>query len=189
MAHLVNQTSGLKKSSDDENMINFLRTIPNSTTQTRRRSLPKKPPTPKNPPKMPKMAVQQSSDVQTPQLAMNVPMLSSPLALGDGPYLGGAVGGGGGSGDNDVIPLVRIEPQYPRKAAMRGTEGWVQLKFDITTAGTVENVTVLKSKPRRIFDQSAKRALSKWKYRPKMVDGKPVARTGLLVQLDFKIQR
>lgn len=191
MAKLVSTPAKLDNKYASENFIDFVRSAPRSQTETRRRSLPKKPPTPKPQPKMPKMAVKASSQAQTPNLATNIPMLNSPLALGDGPYLGGGVGGGGGAGtgDSSEMPLVRIEPQYPRKAAMSGKEGWVQLKFDVTETGSVDNVSVVKSQPRRLFDQAAKRALLKWKYKPKLVDGKAKRRSGLVVQLDFKLRQ
>ena len=38
--------------------------------------------------------------------------------------------------DSDVIPLVPIPPEYPRRAAARGREGWVQVQFTITETGT-----------------------------------------------------
>ena len=46
---------------------------------------------------------------------------------------------------------------------------------------------VFANKPKRIFDKEAKRALRKWKYKPKVVDGKPMRQPGLSVQLDFKM--
>lgn len=188
MAFLVTAPAKLGKSSDTENFIDFVRSVPNTQVQTKRRSLPKEPPKPQETPKMPKMAVKATSDAPAPKMAMNVPLLASSLSLGDGPYLGGATGGAAATGDRDVMPLVRIEPQYPRKAAMSGKEGWVRLKFDVNTAGGVVNVDVIESSPPRLFDQSAKRALSKWKYQPKLVDGKPTEMKNLRVQLDFKLR-
>jgi protein TonB len=85
-----------------------------------------------------------------------------------------------------LTPIVRIEPQYPRKAAMQGTEGFVVLAFEVTESGTVDNVEVVSAKPRRSFYMSAKRAVLKWKYKPQTEDGKPV-RVAQKVQLDFKL--
>ncbi len=187
MANLVQNGADLGKSSDSENFIDFLRTTNVRTAETKKRSLPEKPPEPKVQPKMPKMAVKSASKPSSPKMAMNTPALANPLAFGSGPYLGGGVGAG--SSDSGVMPLVRIEPQYPRKAAMQGAEGWVQLKFDITETGAVTNVDIIKSNPKRLFDSAAKKALYKWKYRPKMVDGKPEKQENLMVQLDFKIQK
>lgn len=188
MANLVSQPAKLGESSESR-VIDFSRNTSFNKVQTKTRSLPKAPPKPQEAPKMPKIAVKAQVDAPAPKMAMNVPAISNSLSLGDGPYLGGATGGGGGSSDRAVMPLVRIEPQYPRKAAMTGKQGWVRLTFDVNETGGVENVDVVQSSPPRIFDQAAKRALLKWKYQPKLVDGKPVSMKGLKVQLDFKLRR
>lgn len=182
MSQLISGGQNLNKSDDTENFIEFVRVKRNNVTQERKRQLPKKPPEPKKPPPPQKLAVA-ADQPSKPQMKMNLPKLSTSLK-GNGPYLGPG-GGGGGSG---VTPIVRLDPEYPRKAAMQGIQGWVQLSFDITELGTVENVRVLKSQPKRIFDMAAKRALLKWKYRPKVEGGKPVPQPGEKVQLDFKLE-
>ncbi len=70
----------------------------------------------------------------------------------------------------DMLPLVRHSPQYPPRALEQGTDGYVQLKFDVTAAGTVENVSVVKSDDAQ-FEQSAIDALSKWRYLPRLTAG------------------
>lgn len=182
MAQLIAGGANLNKSDDTENFIEFVRLKKEDMVQERKRQLPKKPPEPKKPPPPQQMSVA-ADEPSKPKMQMNLPKLSTSLK-GNGPYLGPG-GAGGGSG---VTPIVRLDPEYPRKAAMQGIQGWVQLSFDITTMGTVENVKVMKSKPKRIFDMAAKRALLKWKYRPKMEGGKPVPQTGEMVQLDFKLE-
>jgi protein TonB len=89
--------------------------------------------------------------------------------------------------DTDVIPLVRVNPQYPATAQSRGIEGWVQIRFTITAAGTVRDPVVIAAEPPRIFDRAALRAIRKWKYNPKIDDGKAVERPGVKVRLDFRI--
>jgi protein TonB len=89
--------------------------------------------------------------------------------------------------DGDATPIFRQEPKFPTKAARDGIEGWVQLRFDINELGNVENVSVIDAKPKRIFDREAKKALKKWRYNPKVVDGKAIKQIGLTVQLDFKL--
>jgi protein TonB len=89
--------------------------------------------------------------------------------------------------DGDATPIVRIEPKYPIQAARDGKEGYVILSFSINKIGGVEDVNVIEAKPKRVFDKEAKRALRKWKYKPKVVEGKPLVQTGLTVQLDFKM--
>jgi len=80
-----------------------------------------------------------------------------------------------GSGDGNPVPLLRIEPDYPRKAARNGKEGWVKVAFTITERGTVVDPEVLESRPRRLFNRSAMAAIRKWKFRPKVIDGAPVS--------------
>jgi len=182
MSQLISGGQNLNKSDDSENFIEFVRIKKDDLLQERKRELPKKPPEPKKPPPPQKMALA-ADQPSKPQMNMNLPKMDTALK-GSGPYLGPG-GSGGGSG---VTPIVRLDPEYPRKAAMQGIQGWVRLKFDITAMGTVENVQVLEAQPKRIFDMSAKRALLKWKYRPKMEDGKPVPQKGEMVQLDFKLE-
>ncbi|MEP1444754.1 MAG: energy transducer TonB [Paraglaciecola sp.] len=91
------------------------------------------------------------------------------------------------SGGGDARPIVRVEPKYPTTAAKDGVEGWVKLSFSITASGTVSNIKVLDSKPKRTFNQAAKRALAKWKYKPNIQAGKAQAQDGMMVMLDFKL--
>jgi protein TonB len=183
MSQLISGGQNLNKSDDSENFIEFVRVKRDSNVQERKRQLPKKPPEPKKPPPPQKLAVA-ADQPNKPQMNMNLPKMSTSLK-GNGPYLGAAGSGGTGSA---VTPIVRIEPQYPRKAAMQGITGWVRLSFDITETGAVSNVEVLDSKPRRVFDMAAKRALLKWKYKPQIEGGKPVVKRGEKVQLDFKLE-
>ena len=91
--------------------------------------------------------------------------------------------------EQDATPVVRMEPKYPVDAARDGVEGWVELRFSIDTAGQVQDVQVVNAEPRRIFDKAAVQALKRWKYRPKVVDGKAIAQTGLAVRLDFNLDK
>ncbi|MFT2090342.1 energy transducer TonB [Paraglaciecola sp. 2405UD69-4] len=104
-----------------------------------------------------------------------------------GPTINTAITPNLGMDNGAARPIVRVEPKYPAAAARDGKEGWVRLSFSITSQGTVDNISVLDSEPRRVFDQAARRALAKWKYKPNMVQGKPQAQDGMEVMLDFKL--
>jgi protein TonB len=119
---------------------------------------------------------------------MDMPRLSTSGVAG-GPFIGG-VGRGTGvaQGDGDLIPLVKIAPRYPRKAALAGKEGWVKVAFTVTELGTVTAVSIVDSKPRRMFDRAAKKAILKWKFKPRVVDGKPVPRKAVQV-IEFKLEK
>ncbi|GFD77651.1 hypothetical protein KUL118_05130 [Tenacibaculum sp. KUL118] len=88
---------------------------------------------------------------------------------------------------NQASPIKRVPPIYPEKAAQDNVEGFVVLSFDITETGATDNVTVVKSQPKGMFDKSAKVALEQWEYKPRIQGGKGVRQTGLLVQLDYQL--
>jgi protein TonB len=90
--------------------------------------------------------------------------------------------------DSDVMPLVRIEPQYPSNAARSNIEGWVQLRFTITAAGTVRDPIVVDASPKGYFEAAALNAVSRWKYQPKVHDGRVVERTGVQVLMRFDLK-
>jgi periplasmic protein TonB len=86
-----------------------------------------------------------------------------------------------------VVPLVRVPPKYPARAADRHIEGWVKVEFTIQTDGSVENAVVVSSEPENIFDDAALTAISKWKFKEKIVNS--VAVTQRAVQrLQFKLE-
>ena len=90
--------------------------------------------------------------------------------------------------DTDVVPLVRVNPQYPERAAMRGVEGWVEVEFTIGRAGGVEDARVVRSEPSSIFNRAALRAIRKWKYNPKIEEGTAIERPGVRVRLKFELK-
>ncbi|WP_394202944.1 TonB family protein [Shewanella waksmanii] len=81
---------------------------------------------------------------------------------------------------NVIYPVTRIEPHYPAKAVEQNLNGYVQLQFDISPKGKVENVSVINSSPRGVFDQSAIDALQQWVYQSSANGAQ-----GSQVQLDF----
>lgn len=76
--------------------------------------------------------------------------------------------------NKDFQLVKRVNPSYPAQALRSRTEGWVELSFTITTNGDVEDVEVVNSNPRRVFDRDAARALSQWKFTPRVEGGKAV---------------
>ena len=86
--------------------------------------------------------------------------------------------------DGDAVPLVRVPPDYPMRAEQRNLEGWVTVEFTISVTGAVKDPKVTDS-TNSVFHRAAIRAIRKWKYNPKVVDGKAVEQYGVQVTLDF----
>jgi len=153
-----------------------------SKTNQTKRFKPKPPPPPDSPP--PPTAVEpETSDANT-GMEFNIGGVEvSGVSAGmDGP-------GAGMMQDGDATPVVRIDPRYPIKAARDGKEGYVILSFTINELGGVDDVKVIEAKPKRLFNKEARRALSRWKYKPKMVDGKAVKVFDETVRLDFNLPK
>jgi periplasmic protein TonB len=164
--------------------IDFVRLKKDAELETRERRKPPKPEPPKQPPP-PKMSVDTPPPDQQP-LPFAMPKLSLPTTISGGPFLGSYVGGDM-SGYSDLIPLMRINPQYPRNAARDRIEGWVEFRITINPDGTVKTATPIKSQPRGVFESAAMQAILKWKFRPKIVDGKGVETTGTQ-RIEFKME-
>jgi protein TonB len=91
--------------------------------------------------------------------------------------------------DRDVIPLVRIAPDYPPRALSRGLEGWVQVQFTITATGTVTNAIVVNAEPKNIFDEAALKAIARWRYNPRVDGGVAVERVGVQTIIRFQLEQ
>jgi protein TonB len=166
-------------------VVDFIRVRPDEMTRLKDRVPPKKPPEPKKPPPPPRVKLADTSKPPPVALNMEMPRVSVPVSTGSGPYIGQWTPGDPAS-EGDVIPIVRIDPQWPREALLNGTEGWVMVEFTITQDGSVTDPTVLQSEPRRLFDRNAIRAILKWKFKPRVIDGKPVRRRATQ-RIDFKL--
>lgn len=83
-----------------------------------------------------------------------------------------------------IAPIAIRPPDYPPDALARRLEGHVQVKFDVTTSGKVENVSVVESSD-AVFEDSAVRAISTWRYLPQISAGKRVVSSGVHTILRF----
>ncbi len=77
---------------------------------------------------------------------------------------------------------------YPRRALSRGIEGYVIVKFTVTRQGTTRDHVIVESKPKGIFDRAALQAATKFKYKPRVVDGQPIEVPGVLNKITFLIE-
>ena len=90
--------------------------------------------------------------------------------------------------DGEYLPIVKVAPIYPRRALARGIEGFVILEFTVTPQGTVVDPKVVRAEPEGIFNQAAIDAAKKFKYKPRVIDGKAVSVPGVQNQITFKMR-
>jgi protein TonB len=93
------------------------------------------------------------------------------------------------SNNHPTIPIIRVNPIYPRIPLQRGIEGWVEVEFTINAAGDVLNPRIVDAEPPGVFNRSVLRAVKSWKYEPMLVDGKPIIQQGVRWHLDFEAEK
>jgi len=92
-----------------------------------------------------------------------------------------------GLGEGDYLPIVRIEPQYPRRANTRGLEGQCLMEFTVTQSGTTKDIFAVECTS-SLFQRSSIRAIEKWKYKPRVSNGNPVEVAGVQTILTYELE-
>jgi len=141
--------------------------------------IPEKPPKPPETP--PETPPQDMDNVNPDAPTINV----APPTVTANTDIGGP--GGMNIAEGDYLPIVRVAPVYPARALSRGLEGFVDLSFTVTTTGSVEDPIVLQSTS-SLFERAATRAVLKFKYKPRVVDGVPVSVPGVKTRISFQLE-
>lgn len=162
----------------DRAQLDFVRVKRNENLNTADIAPEKPPPPPEIPPETPPQEMD-SMDPNAPTINVAPPPVSAETNIG-GP-------GGMNIAEGDYLPIVRVAPVYPARALSRGLEGHVDLSFTVTTTGTVSDPIVLFSTS-SLFERAATRAVLKFKYKPRVVDGVPVDVPGVKTRITFKIE-
>ncbi len=63
---------------------------------------------------------------------------------------------------------------YPTGPARNRVEGWIEVEFSVLINGSVGDVSIVDEEPRGVFGRHARQSVSRWKFTPRYVDGKPV---------------
>ena len=186
MHALIGGRDGFQRPEDTGRVVEFVRVRADEIVQTRERQVPKKPPPPDKPPpppqlqtQAPQQEVKQVLDIETPDIS---------VGFTGGPVVAASWQAGGNMSDGDIIPIVRIEPTYPRDAAIKGIEGVVTLQLTIMPDGSVGDAKVVAADPPRVFNREAIRAVLRWKFKPRIVDGVAVSREAT-VPIEFKLNQ
>jgi protein TonB len=90
--------------------------------------------------------------------------------------------------DGPLVALVRAQPAYPAAALRAGLEGWVLVAFDVLTDGSVAGIRVVESSDIR-FEDAARRAAAKFRFKPQVVDGVPQVTTDIQNIFRFRMEK
>jgi len=162
----------------DRAKLEFVRVKRNEALNTEDFTPEKPPKPPETPPETPPQDMD-NMDPNAPTINIAPPTVSANTDIG-GP-------GGMNIAEGDYLPIVRVAPVYPARALSRGLEGYVDLSFTVTTAGTIRDPIVLFSTS-SLFERAATRAVLKFKYKPRVVDGVPVDVPNVKTRISFQIE-
>ncbi len=158
--------------------VDFVRVQRDEHTETREEK-PQPPPTPDAPPQdQPERNMDNVELGSGGGFGVTAPPVSHEPVLGREPVFS----------DGDYTPIVRVAPNYPRRAEQRGLEGYVTLEFTVTRQGTVRDPRVIESSS-TIFDDAAIDAVMRFRYRPRVIDGEPVDVPGVQFRITFQLDR
>lgn len=85
--------------------------------------------------------------------------------------------------DRDAQPLVRIPPIMPPRAEK---SGHCRVRFDVSPEGQPFNVAA-NFCSQKMFERPSIKSVQKWKYNPKIVDGRSVSRSGVESKIIFRL--
>ncbi|HUO83412.1 MAG TPA: TonB family protein [Gammaproteobacteria bacterium] len=75
-----------------------------------------------------------------------------------------------GPGDRDRLtggtPLIITQPDFPRRARVKGIEGAVTVEFTVTGTGRVSNPRIVAAEPHGVFDRAVLKTVDDWRFEP-----------------------
>jgi len=160
-------------------VVDFVRVKRSEEVKKKDREPPKKEQIDEEPPP-PDFEMEQSSDMSSTGIGISA-AVDTTMSLDTGGGFSMA------SADGDAVPMVRVPPQYPERAMQRGIEGRVLIEFTISKSGSVKDAKVIAYEPSKIFNKAALKAVSQWKYNPKIENGKAVEQKGIRIAIPFRL--
>ncbi len=191
MQALIQSSEKVLKEDELANLVDFVRVKQEPKLERRQRKL-KKPPPPDEPP----------PNLQPQNFNVSIDNTGFSMQQMDISVSADIFSGGFGISDGDYLPIVKVQADYPRRALSQRMTGWVIVEFTVTEQGTVSNPFVVENcglillpdrsaecvdSPNSIFDSAATKAALKFKYKPKVMNGKPVATAGVRHKIIFEI--
>lgn len=170
------------------NLIDFIRVeqAPARVEEQLRKVKPEEPPPPEKAPPVPQPEAKAPAPAQL-KMELPAPDIRLPSSTPGVPYVGDYLKSpppqpqAGGTGPaavpalaTDLVPTVRIEPQYPQRALRAGIEGSVTVEFTIAVDGSVKDIDIIKADPPDVFNNDVLKAVRRWKFAPQTEAGKVV---------------
>ena len=93
------------------------------------------------------------------------------------------------SGDGEYLPLVKVAPIYPRRAQTRGISGYCIVEYTVTTSGAIRDPVAVDCQPSGVFEKASVKASTKFKYKPRVVDGEAIEVAGVQNKFTYELEQ
>ncbi len=90
--------------------------------------------------------------------------------------------------DGEYLPMVKVAPMYPRRAQTQGITGHCTVEYTVTQTGAVRDPVPVDCQPQGIFESASVAAASKFKYKPRVVNGEPVEVPGVRNRFTYQLE-
>ncbi|HEY9036741.1 MAG TPA: TonB family protein [Pseudomonadales bacterium] len=91
--------------------------------------------------------------------------------------------------DGEYLPMVKVAPMYPRRAQTQGIEGYCTVEYTVTQTGAVRDPVPVDCQPKGIFESASVSAASKFKYKPRVVNGEPTEVAGVQNKFTYQLEK
>ena len=108
-----------------------------------------------------------------PQASVDVEISSTGMSTGDGEYL----------------PIVKVAPIYPRRAQTRGITGYCIVEYTVTKTGSIRDPQPVDCQPSGVFEKASVKAATKFKYKPRVVDGEAIEVAGVQNKFTYELEQ
>jgi protein TonB len=93
------------------------------------------------------------------------------------------------SGDGEYLPIVKVAPIYPRRAQTRGISGYCIVEYTVTTSGAIRDPVAVDCQPSGVFEKASVKASTKFKYKPRVVDGEAIEVAGVQNKFTYELEQ
>ena len=177
MQYLITTNIFDKRNNEDISYLEFIRINSDDSLLERDRKIPERPKPEKRPPPPPDIDLQQDTKLVRPDLDIELPNFSVPVDFG-GAFLGDMSDLQGTS--SALIPMVKVQPQCPIQAIQGGIDGTVQIYLVVGPNGRVKLARIVRATNGTLFNKEATKAIRRWQFKPKVINGIPVEQAGEL---------
>lgn len=161
----------------DFKITDFVRVERQNVVETKQEKA-EKPPEAQEQPKMPDTTSADNFG-NSLNVSMSAPKVSTNVNVG---------GVGIGVSDGEYLPIVKVAPVYPARAAARGLEGYVIVEYTVTKTGATRDPHVIESSS-SLFERAAIESALKYKYKPRVINGEPVEVPGVRTKITFVLEK